>query len=886
MALRYQQSERELSPQGSILLADGTTYALYADNIVRYSLDEASTSGESITLGDARASDYTLEIEDTAHYLTAAKLIGARVTVQIGLDGVIDPLGVWYVDKAEISRQSATVSISGTDALGSKMDGLYVDGVYPTTLGAIAAGAAAQAGLTLKSNSFRNSDIVVQTQPEWDVETTTQRMVIGYVAACAGGFARISRSGYLEIVPYTMAAPETVTADYFTTLAVGGGQTFAFNCLQVAHYGSNIFVRYAIDESKTDTAGNTLRVSDNPLLTAEIAQMLKNQLATLISSAVTVDWVGDPTMQPGMRITVQDTDGSTHTGIVTRQTISVDGGLHAQTAAELPENINSAFIDTVFTPGGKVNISAAEGRLKVWAEEQIELTVGDKTEELQSQIDMIPGQITAAVEDAEKGLQAQIDLIPDQITLKVQETVPGEVESALDGYTPTGIVDGSQLIITKEQTHIDTPQFSVNVNGTNGDMTLDENGLAADVITSPSVRPMYTGPAQLYVVSSSTNGIDYFLTLADAFAKLNGKYLPYDVSIQLGITQIEGAIDLFYTDGAPITIEPYRNSDGSYPTINLNAHIAISHTRNQIYISDVNIGFSGGDNVIMLQDCYSVICSGCKFTTSRTLNTWSNAFYANQSHVEFYSCGFFGGYAGLFIEKNAHAVVDSCYGSGNDYGIFARNNAQIGVVTSRPYGAAGTYATADSVVRGATATSTGTAPEDTIVATAQISFVASASRTHDGGGWYNSDTSFISQGEKDNGHFRGYMWFSTTENPPRTLVAALDGKKIVRAAIKIYRRSGYGKRGAVPVYIGTMKCAAPGQDIDQAYEYDNPIGLCEQKEQLYANVPSNAIQAIASYGSVGGYNGLFIHGGSEQEYAAFDGAEDANPPRLVVEYEL
>ena len=845
MALRYQQSERELSLLGSILLSDGTTYALDTDNIVRYGIDEASTSGESITLGDARASDYTLEIEDVAHYLTAAKLIGARVTVQIGLDGTTDPLGVWYVDKAEISRQSATVSISGTDALGSKMDGLYVDGAYPTTLGAIAARAAAQAGLTLESSSFRNSDIIVQTQPEWDVETNTRRMVIGYIAACAGGFARISRAGVLEIVPYTMSASETVTADYFTTLAVGGGQTFAFNCLQVAHYGSNIYVRYAIDESKIDTAGNTLRVSDNPLLTAAIAQTLKTQLIGLAGAAVSVDWVGDPTMQPGLRITVQDTDGSTHTGIVTRQTISVDGGLHAQTAAELPENINSAFIDTVFTPGGKVNISAAEGRLKVWAEEQIELTVGDKTE----------------------GLQAQIDLIPDQITLKVQETVPDEVESALDGYTPTGIVDGSQLIITKDQTHIDTPQFSVNVNGTNGDMTLDENGLAADVITSPSVRPMFTGPAVMSVEGGEIDGINTFNALSDCLAKLDGKYLPYAVTIKIFSAQTEGTIEFGGTDGEAITVVSGFTS--FKPQIN--AQLSLRGVRNQIVFDGITFAYAYAD-AFFINDCHMVVFNNCEIATSHTASgsgMYANTVWAYRSSVELHSCGVFGGYSGLAIEGNTRAFLEACYGSGNEYGIFARGNASVGVKTSRPAGkTANTYVETDSVVRGATTVSTGTSPT-VPPETTTVQIDCTKSRTY-AGGWYNSSTPMVAQGVANGTTFRGYMWFD---------FSPVIGETIQRAAIRLHRKSGIGKSNDVDVYIGAMLCDGPGNTIRGQKSYGK-IAVASQKEQIKVTIPTEMLQAIAN----GSYNGLFVYSSSADDYAAFDGFGEAHPPALQVTY--
>ena len=459
-----------------------------------------------------------------------------------------------------------------------------------------------------------------------------------------------------------------------------------------------------------------------------------------------------------------------------------------------------------------------------------------------------------------------IEALKGELNVWADEKISLEVNDTLDGYTPTGIVDGSRLIITKEQTHIDTPQFSVNVNGTNGDMTLDENGLAADVISSPSVRPMYTGPDTMTVStgvlmdSNAVLGVDGFVTLSDAFAKLSGKYLPYEVTINVGTVAVDGTNELWYTDGAPINILGLNKT--------INGRLAFSHTRNQINISGLNLSYAGGDNPVTLQDCYSVVFSNCIFTVSRALNSWSNAFYANQSHVEFYSCGFFGGYAGLFIEKNAHAVVDSCYGSGNDYGIFARNNAQIGVVTSRPYGAAGTYATADSVVRGATATSTGTAPS-TPTQTTTVELDCTDSRTY-AGGWYNSSTPMVAQGVVNGTTFRGYMWFD---------FSSVRGKTIQRAAIRLYRKSSIGKNREVDVYIGAMNCAGPGNTISSMMNYGK-ITVAGPKEQIKASIPTEMLQAIAN----GTYNGVFVHSQYADDYAAFDGVGEAHPPALLVTY--
>lgn len=1015
MALEYLKNERNLSVRGSILLTDGSTHPIDANNVVRYAIDEASTAGESITLGDARAADFTLEIEDAAHVLTAGLLINARVTVEIGLDGVFSPMGQWYVDGAQISRQSATVSLSGSDALGSKMGGLYVDGLYPATLGQIAQRAAEQAGLTLKSADFRNANIVVAAQPEWDAETNTQRAVIGYIAGCAGGFARIDRSGALEIVPYNMTDAETITADYFTTLSVGGGRSFAFNCLQVAYFGTNVYVRYALDSNRTDTAGDTLRISDNPLMTEQIAQTLLAALTGLTSSAVVVDWVGDPAMQPGMRVTVRDTDGSEHTGVVTRQMISVDGGLHAQTSADLPINIESTFADdTLFTPAGRVNIQAVEGRLKVWAENEISLAVGGKAdqsdlEDALAQIEVLDGEIglrvtesqlqdavggisvggrnllldseaenviklaiknydlsaygieklgqgattvvfsfdakadaevsidhyarkptgqgtmasqavptristewarysqvytypagtypqfsvrssvsvnggggsndisvylrnarleigslptdwTAAPEDTEgeiETLRTELSLVPGKIT--------AEVSGALAEYTPTEVIDGSRLVITKDNVHIDTPVFEVNVSGEAGDAYFGANGLAVDQINSPSVYARYDGPTSLSV-GGVVDGEKVFATLSDAFARLNGKHIPSRVSISMTVDTVENPT-LGQTTGHSIVIlgNDHKISGG----------ITLLDVPNRVYVYNLKVSQgAAGEDCINASNCANIALETCEFTANSYESGYGVGLQAISSQVSANACTFYNGYAAVFADTNSRVFVQACLGEQNKYAIYARNNASVGILTSRPNGDTGVFSRADSVVRGATGTpgsGSGTIVTPTVTTTATL--LLTNSRTHYGSGWY-SGTNVIAQGKTDDGGvYKGCMWFDAS---------AISGKTILAATLKLYRNAGVGSGNNVTVRIGTMTNTGPSGGVATVTANDVVVGTVGQKEWLSVST-AEIVEAVRELAS-GAANGLYIWGPAAS-YAQFAGYGSANAPTLEVTYQ-
>lgn len=481
------------------------------------------------------------------------------------------------------------------------------------------------------------------------------------------------------------------------------------------------------------------------------------------------------------------------------------------------------------------------------------LAISDSEQWLQTQIDAVPGQIKAAVEDVEYGLQSQIDLVPGQIK--------AEVSGQLANYTPTGIVDGSQLVINRDEFHVDAPKYSVNVSGTNGDMTLDENGLAADVISSPSVRPVYTGPQGLRIGGATVDGISTFSSLGDIFAKLNGKYIPYGIVITINSAVVEGNVELFYTDGAPITINA---SSGT-----INAHLAFTNVNNKVTINNARIGYSSGDNVATLDNCNCVICNNCVFTTSRSLNEWSNAFYANRSNVEMYSCAFHGGYGGLFIENNSRAFLQSCSGSGNLYGIFVRNNSVVGVVEYGPYGSmANTGVAEDSELRGAISSASSSSSSSVDVITT-VELTAHTTGTRKGSNW-TDDTTKLVQGYKDNQQCRGYMWFST---------GSISGRTIKAAKLTLYRNAGIGSAKPVDVYIGGMWCSGVGYSISSSANYGF-IGQAVPNESLTVTIPTALIQSLAD----GTYNGLYVYSPYQADYAAFEGEDDENPPMLTVIY--
>lgn len=455
------------------------------------------------------------------------------------------------------------------------------------------------------------------------------------------------------------------------------------------------------------------------------------------------------------------------------------------------------------------------------------------------------------------GLKAEIALLPDQIT--------AEVSDALANYTPTEVIDGSRLVITKKGVVIETPVFSINVSGTNGDMSLNEFGLAIDQINSPSVMPRYTGPTNL-TVGGVVDGEKVFATLSDAFARLNGKHIPSRVSISMSVDTVENPA-LGQTTGHSIVIlgNDHKISGG----------ITLLDVPNRVYMYNLKVSQgAAGEDCVNASNCANIALDNCEFTANSYESGYGVGLQAISSLVSANACTFYNGYAAVFADTNSRVFVQACLGEQNKYAIYARNNASVGILTSRPNGDTGVYSRADSVVRGETGTpgsGSGTIVTPTVTTTATL--LLTNSRTHDGGGWY-SGTNVIAQGKtSDGGVYKGCMWFDAS---------AISGKTILAATLKLYRNAGVGSGNNVTVRIGSMTNTGPSGGVAAVTANDVVVGTVGQKEWLSVST-AEIVEAVRELAS-GAANGLYIWGPAAS-YAQFAGYGSANAPTLTVTYQ-
>ena len=365
MALTYVKDNRTLDIKGVITLRDGTQKQITASDIISYRVSE-SIGGQALGLGTAESASFTLTLNNSDRTYSESDLDNAEVHMYIGLqtNGTIaySDLGVWYVQNTRASEQSTSVEITGNDALPILFNAEYVDSesVYPTTIGSLATAVCAAAGIPLKSNSFANAAVSVTAMPKWKGKVTL-RDIVGYCAACAGGFARISRDGKLEICSYMDGAQHSLSPSSYMSYSARGGASFKFNAIEVKFSSDDDeFSRYAVNASIADNATNTIQIEGNPLMTSTIVQSIVNEFKGLNAAPMELSWIGDPDVHCGDRVVLTDTRGNTHTSIINSQTLAFDGGFSMDSKCSLP-NLTSTRGASYTTSG---NLMDAEGNVR------------------------------------------------------------------------------------------------------------------------------------------------------------------------------------------------------------------------------------------------------------------------------------------------------------------------------------------------------------------------------------------------------------------------------------------------------------------------------------------------------------------------------------------
>lgn len=424
-----------------LYLEDGRRIDIAEDDISIYS-PNTSMSSQCIPLGAAAATAYTLTFNNQLYGLTADDMDNAKVHGSVLEDETWKDFGVWYVEDMNVSEQDPFCTISGTDALNSRFDDLWTDtpADYPRSLRLIAQTVCAVAGVRLATPNFHNADYGFAAMPNWG-EDCTIRDVISYIAVCASGFARINYSGDLEIQTIGASPKHSANADYYSTYAAGG--RFKFNCLQYqfetgADEEEAEYTRFAIDESIEDNATNTIQMSGNPLITAEMANDIAQTLNGVAYEGATIAWFGGADVLPGDELILTTTDGNAHRLILTSHAMDLRGGMNANSVCDMPSTISQTQYfsngPNAFNPDGSINANAIPGLDKKVVSAAVGYFTNLTTENIKT------SRLTAAIIDAVNIWAQEIDtqdIETDRLTATIANIMEASIQKLAAGTITT-----------------------------------------------------------------------------------------------------------------------------------------------------------------------------------------------------------------------------------------------------------------------------------------------------------------------------------------------------------------------------------------------------------------------------------------------------------------
>ncbi len=331
----YQSAINRLNRYTRVRLSAGEK--IYMDEAELKTLT-LETGGAEKVIGNAYSAKLTAELQTSDVPVLGAEM--AAVFWPDGQDADTVPTAPFVLESVDYDADAGVCTVTGYDRMVRLMEhtAAEIDITYPTTIGAYAAAAAALAGLELAGTDWLNADTVLTAAPNLS-GTETCREVIAWAAEAALGNAYINRGGKIVIRSIIPAGTGyAIDPDLYFESEIGSAYG-PINTLVLARLPQNDNVYRS---SATDGVQKiALTIADNPFLDAirdDVIDAMFAQIDGVSVQPYTLDWCGDPALDPGDTIVLTDIDGTQKTALYGGATLDFDGGMRAAVEMTTPTN--------------------------------------------------------------------------------------------------------------------------------------------------------------------------------------------------------------------------------------------------------------------------------------------------------------------------------------------------------------------------------------------------------------------------------------------------------------------------------------------------------------------------------------------------------------------
>ena len=324
---------------------------LTGDNLIDLTVTEAINTSDGISMGTAISSKLVMKVKTPDFPIL---LTGNSVRPEIACYGVDEwiPLGEFYItDAVSDDDFETTFTITAYDAF-SKTESAYEPRIsMPNTAAEILTDIASQCGFSLAQIPEFLSEVVITQEvstvdssgvlsfpngantengvlvigdfvnaPAEEVKTYTCRQYIGYFAGLLGKNARFDRYGKLTFTWYT-------DCEY----NIPRERQYMGGCKKLTEYDYTVQSITSGSSNAEIVAGNGVGISfENPFINQGILDNIFSSIGTVTYTPLQVKWRGNPAIEVGDIVTVEDRSGKLCTTYIMEQTIRVSGGLHTE----------------------------------------------------------------------------------------------------------------------------------------------------------------------------------------------------------------------------------------------------------------------------------------------------------------------------------------------------------------------------------------------------------------------------------------------------------------------------------------------------------------------------------------------------------------------------
>ena len=359
---------------------------------------------------------------------------------------------------------------------------------FPITLGNMFNSLCTYCGCTAYSTSFTNSTMKVNDN--FTGINITGRAVLGYIAQCAGGFAKAYTNGKIQITKFTT---KSITLD-----------NTKYKTFWYADYSAPVIDKVWVGQEDGDTGvtsgtgNNVLSIESNPLLFADSTSAIQPYVNTIFNVVKTynytpckIDLIKDFGINVGDIITV---NGIT-TMIMNKSWDS--SGVKMESTGNATREIASSQNSEILALRGKTNVLTRTLEETTNKMTSIETDMGTVKSDV-SEVKQTASSLTSTVSSVQQDLSSYKNKTDQKIS-----SVESKIDQQADSITTTvtnnvnTYVDGKFTGVNQEITQIkqDATSISSTVQGLSGDVN---------------------------EVKQSLNGVVYSSSLADGTTTING----------------------------------------------------------------------------------------------------------------------------------------------------------------------------------------------------------------------------------------------------------------------------------------------------------------------------------------------------------------------------